>query len=115
MVILSEAKNMEKGGGKGSWSAYKASQMGKIYEEKGGSYEDTGSNPNSSEKGPPKPKKEAVESGERKSKDAPVGEPKKKKTTSSSSNGDKKKTKSSAQKKEPAKGSREQPKRSKKK
>lgn len=30
---------MEKGGGKGSWSAWKASEMAKVYEKKGGGYE----------------------------------------------------------------------------
>lgn len=30
---------MEKGGGKGAWSAYKAAEMAKVYEAKGGSYE----------------------------------------------------------------------------
>jgi hypothetical protein len=142
--ILAEVKNMEKGGGKGAWSAYKAAEMAKVYEKKGGGYEgegyspfcihlvqlancapltwgsDTGKNPNSAEKGDPKPKKSAVESGERKSKDAPVGAKKApaKKTSSASKDGGEKKTKSSTQKKttkEPAKGERTQPKRSKKK
>jgi hypothetical protein len=30
---------MEKGGGKGAWSAYKAAEMAKVYEKKGGGYE----------------------------------------------------------------------------
>jgi len=30
---------MEKGGGKGAWSAYKAAEMSKVYEKKGGGYE----------------------------------------------------------------------------
>lgn len=78
---------------------------------------DTGSNPNAAKKGDPKPKKEAVEKGERKSKDAPVGAKKApaKKSTDTKKSADTKKTKSSAQKKEPAKGSRAQPKRTKKK
>jgi len=36
---FAEVKNMEKGGGKGAWSAYKAAEMAKVYEAKGGSYE----------------------------------------------------------------------------
>ena len=107
---------MEKGGGKGAWSAYKAAEMAKVYEAKGGSYEDTGSNPNAAEKGEPKPKKEAVESGERKAKDAPVGAKKTQtKAKKETSTGDKGKSKSSANKAGKAKpatpGSRKQPKR----
>ncbi|UZJ52264.1 hypothetical protein CBS101457_001584 [Exobasidium rhododendri] len=115
--LFAEVKQMEKGGGKGSWSAWKAGEMAKVYEAKGGSYEDTGKNPNSSEKGAPKPKKEAVESGERKAKDAPVGEKKAPAKKASKDDGGEKKKKSSAQKpkKEPTKGSRTQPTRTKKK
>ncbi|EPQ31142.1 uncharacterized protein PFL1_01331 [Pseudozyma flocculosa PF-1] len=75
--VKEEVKNMEKGGGKGQWSAWKASEMSKRYEAKGGGYEDQGDNPNEASKGAPKPKKEAVEKGERKAPDAPVGEKKK--------------------------------------
>ena len=41
---------MEKGGGKGNWSAYKAAEMAKVYEAKGGGYEDSGDNPNEASK-----------------------------------------------------------------
>lgn len=122
---------MEKGGGKGQWSAWKvgitmsqtlsflthsfpaqAGELARQYEAKGGGYSDTGSNPNEAKKGVPQPKKSAVEKGERKEKGAPVGEPKKpkKSTTSSSST---KKTKSSAQSstKKSTAGERAQPKR----
>ncbi|PWO01402.1 hypothetical protein FA09DRAFT_314184 [Tilletiopsis washingtonensis] len=68
-----EVKQMEKGGGKGNWSAYKAAEMAKVYEAKGGGYEDSGDNPNEASKGAPKPKESAVKSGERKDPAAPVG------------------------------------------
>jgi len=68
-----EVKQMEKGGGKGNWSAYKAAEMAKVYEAKGGGYEDSGDNPNEASKGAPKPKESAVKSGERKDPSAPVG------------------------------------------
>ena len=70
---------MEKGGGKGNWSAWKASEMAKRYEAKGGDYEDTGDNANEAKKGAPNPKKEAVEKGERKDPSEAVGTPKTKK------------------------------------
>ena len=44
------------GGGPGSWSAWKASEMAKRYEAKGGDYEDTGENKNKSQKGAPEKK-----------------------------------------------------------
>ena len=54
--IKEEVKNMEKGGGKGSWSAWKAGEMAKRYEAQGGGYEDTGDHKNKSKKGPPEKK-----------------------------------------------------------
>nr|CDI53740.1 conserved hypothetical protein [Melanopsichium pennsylvanicum 4] len=71
-----EVLQMEKGGGKGQWSAWKASEMAKRYEAKGGDYEDTGDNANQAKKGAPKPKKEAIEKGERKDPSEAVGTPK---------------------------------------
>lgn len=88
---------MEKGGGKGQWSAWKAAEMAKKYEAKGGDYENTGDNPNKAEKGEPKPKESAVKKGERKPKGAPVGEKKETSAKKASSTTDKK-TKSSTSK-----------------
>lgn len=44
------------GGGKGSWSAWKAGELARRYEAQGGGYEDTGDNKNKSKKGPPEKK-----------------------------------------------------------
>jgi hypothetical protein len=44
------------GGGTGSWSAWKASEMARRYEARGGDYEDTGENKNKAQKGPPEKK-----------------------------------------------------------
>lgn len=44
------------GGGKGSWSAWKAGEMSRRYEQKGGNYEDTGDNKNKAQKGTPEKK-----------------------------------------------------------
>ena len=51
-----EVLQMEKGGGKGSWSAWKAGELARRYEAKGGDYEDTGENKNKAKKGTPEPK-----------------------------------------------------------
>ncbi|GAC76116.1 predicted ABC-type transport, ATPase component [Moesziomyces antarcticus T-34] len=129
-----EVLNMEKGGGKGNWSAYKAAEMAKKYEAKGGGYEDTGDNANEAKTGAPKPKKEAVEKGERKDPSAPVGTPKTKKASNDNKDDSKtsgakrkadedkpkeaaqpKKKTSKTQAKPPAKGTRTQPKRGAKK
>ncbi|PWN31857.1 uncharacterized protein FA14DRAFT_151368 [Meira miltonrushii] len=91
-----EVLQMEKGGGKGQWSAWKAAEMAKVYEAKGGDYENTGDNPNKAEKGDPKPKESAVKKGERKPKGAPVGE--KKETSAKKAASNDKKTKSSTSK-----------------
>ena len=45
------------GGGKGSWSAWKAGEMARRYEAAGGDYKDTGDNKNKSQKGAPQKKK----------------------------------------------------------
>lgn len=119
-----EVMNMEKGGGKGQWSAWKASEMAKVYEAKGGDYEDTGDNPNEAKKGNPSPKKKAVESGERKDPSEAVGTPKTaKRKSDAKSDGAKdeggdsksKKAKTKKETKPPTKGTREQPKRGVKK
>jgi hypothetical protein len=44
------------GGGAGSWSAWKAGEMARRYEAKGGDYEDAGDNKNKAQKGPPEKK-----------------------------------------------------------
>jgi hypothetical protein len=46
----------EPGGGKGSWSAWKAAEMSKRYEAEGGDYKDTGENKNKAQKGTPEKK-----------------------------------------------------------
>ncbi|CDS00141.1 hypothetical protein [Sporisorium scitamineum] len=116
---------MEKGGGKGQWSAWKAAEMSKRYEAKGGDYQDTGENPNEPKKGTPAPKKKAVESGQRKGPSQPVGAPKtKRKSDAETDDGDKdqakdakpKKPKTTKEEPKPAtKGTRQQPKRGVKK
>lgn len=44
------------GGGKGSWSAWKAGEMARRYEERGGDYEDEAGSKNKAKKGPPEKK-----------------------------------------------------------
>lgn len=44
------------GGGAGSWSAWKAGEMARRYEARGGDYEDTGDNKNKAQKGAPEKK-----------------------------------------------------------
>ena len=44
------------GGGKGSWSAWKAGETAKRYEAQGGDYKDTGDNKNKAQKGAPEKK-----------------------------------------------------------
>lgn len=56
--IKEEVKNEEKGGGKGSWSAWKAGELARRYEAQGGDYEDTGANKNKAQKGTPEKKKD---------------------------------------------------------
>ncbi|KIW96712.1 uncharacterized protein Z519_02103 [Cladophialophora bantiana CBS 173.52] len=54
--IKEEVMNMEKGGGKGSWFAWKASELARRYEAAGGDYEGTGDNNNKAQKGKPEKK-----------------------------------------------------------
>ena len=51
-----EVKQMEKGGGKGSWSAWKAAEMSKLYEKKGGGYIPKEDSKNKPKKGAPEKK-----------------------------------------------------------
>ena len=44
------------GGGKGSWSAWKAGELARRYEAEGGDYKDTGDNKNKAKKGEPEKK-----------------------------------------------------------
>ncbi|RMX95768.1 hypothetical protein D0868_11547 [Hortaea werneckii] len=52
----STADNFALGGGKGSWSAWKAGELSKRYEAAGGDYKDTGDNKNKAQKGAPEKK-----------------------------------------------------------
>lgn len=54
--VKEEVKAMSKGGGPGSWSAWKAGELARRYEAKGGGYKDTGANKNKAQKGAPEPK-----------------------------------------------------------
>lgn len=49
---------MDVGGGKGSWSAWKAGEMAKRYEAEGGDYEDVKGSKNKAQKGVPEKKGE---------------------------------------------------------
>lgn len=55
--VKKEVKAMSKGGGPGSWSAWKAGELARRYEAQGGGYVDKGDHKNKSQKGPPEPKK----------------------------------------------------------
>jgi len=44
------------GGGKGSWSAWKAGELARRYEAQGGEYNDTPGSKNKPKKGPPEKK-----------------------------------------------------------
>lgn len=77
--VKNEVKSMSKGGGPGSWSAWKAGELARRYEAQGGGYIDKGEHKNKSQKGPPEKKqkqeekkddKKAEEKKEEKSKDA---------------------------------------------
>jgi len=54
--VKEEVKAMSKGGGPGSWSAWKAGELARQYEAKGGGYIDKGEHKNKSQKGAPEPK-----------------------------------------------------------
>ncbi|KAF1820953.1 uncharacterized protein K489DRAFT_411371 [Dissoconium aciculare CBS 342.82] len=54
--IKEEVKAEEKGGGAGSWSAWKAGELARRYEAQGGDYEDNGENKNKAQKGEPEKK-----------------------------------------------------------
>ncbi|KAF2157485.1 hypothetical protein K461DRAFT_289797 [Myriangium duriaei CBS 260.36] len=56
--IKEEVKNMEKGGGKGSWSAWKAGELSRRYEEAGGGYKNVPGSKNKPKKGEPEKKPE---------------------------------------------------------
>merc|ERR1711881_623546 len=73
--VKEEVKNKPNsdGGGKGQWSAWKAAQLSKEYEARGGGYENEGGSKNEPKKGTPEPKsdkkKEKDEEKEDSSKD----------------------------------------------
>jgi len=54
--VKEEVKQMSKGGGPGSWSAWKAGELARRYEAQGGGYIDKGDHKNKSQKGAPEPK-----------------------------------------------------------
>lgn len=54
--VKEEVKQMSKGGGPGSWSAWKAGELARRYEAQGGGYKDKGDHKNKSQKGAPEPK-----------------------------------------------------------
>jgi len=54
--VKKEVKQMSKGGGPGSWSAWKAGELARRYEAEGGGYIDKGDHKNKSQKGAPEPK-----------------------------------------------------------
>jgi hypothetical protein len=54
--LSTQSTNIMPGGGKGSWSAWKAGEMARRYEDRGGDYEDTGDNKNKAQKGAPEKK-----------------------------------------------------------
>ncbi|KAK1056115.1 hypothetical protein LTR74_015147 [Friedmanniomyces endolithicus] len=51
--VKEEVKGESKGGGAGKWSAWKAGEMARRYEDAGGEYRDMGSNKNEAKKGAP--------------------------------------------------------------
>ncbi|KAF1977850.1 hypothetical protein BU23DRAFT_433728, partial [Bimuria novae-zelandiae CBS 107.79] len=56
--VKEEVKNEtnKDGGGKGEWSAWKASKLSKEYEKRGGGYENEPGSKNEPKKGTPQPK-----------------------------------------------------------
>jgi hypothetical protein len=54
--VSSHADRSSKGGGAGSWSAWKAGELARRYEAQGGDYKDTGDNKNKAQKGEPEKK-----------------------------------------------------------
>lgn len=59
--VKEEVKAMSKGGGPGSWSAWKAGELARRYEAQGGGYVDKGEHKNKSQKGPPEKKQKKDE------------------------------------------------------
>ena len=55
--VKEEVKKMAKGGGSGSWSAWKASELSKRYEARGGGYIPKEDSKNEAKKGAPQKKK----------------------------------------------------------
>lgn len=67
--VKEEVKAMSKGGGPGSWSAWKAGELARRYEAQGGGYVDKGDHKNKSEKGPPQKKQKKDEEKKEDNKD----------------------------------------------
>lgn len=57
--IKDEVLNEEKGGGKGSWSAWKAGELARRYEDAGGGYKNVPGSKNKPQKGTPEKKSDA--------------------------------------------------------
>jgi hypothetical protein len=57
IALQCQANRSFSGGGKGSWSAWKAGELARRYEAAGGDYEDNGENKNKAQKGAPEKKK----------------------------------------------------------
>jgi len=64
--VKEEVKAMSKGGGPGSWSAWKAGELARQYEARGGGYKDTGDNKNKAKPGVPEKKDEEDNKTEKK-------------------------------------------------
>ncbi|KAF2798516.1 hypothetical protein K505DRAFT_296335 [Melanomma pulvis-pyrius CBS 109.77] len=66
--VKEEVKNEtnKDGGGKGQWSAWKATKLSKEYEKKGGGYENEAGSKNEPVKGKPKPKEAEKKKSENK-------------------------------------------------
>ena len=54
--VKEEVMNLEKGGGKGNWSAWKATELAKRYEARGGGYKEKADSKNKPKKGAPERK-----------------------------------------------------------
>ncbi|GAM82386.1 hypothetical protein ANO11243_003650 [Dothideomycetidae sp. 11243] len=92
--IKEEVKNLDKGGGKGSWSAWKAGELSRRYEAAGGGYKNVAGSKNKPQKGEPEKKSDAQKNDEEKT--APKAEEKKPAASSEdkkeATNGEKKDT-----------------------
>ena len=63
--VKEEVKQLEKGGGKGSWSAWKAGELSKRYEARGGGYKNQEGSKNKPKKGAPEKKDDGRKKGKK--------------------------------------------------